>query len=78
MNVKASVISTFAKFILSAQVFEKIKLIVEKYLEKKLSGAEKRSEALQEISAIGLGVSSWLLNLGLELAVAYFKTLSVK
>jgi hypothetical protein len=78
MNIKAAVISSFASFIISSQIFQKIKSVVEKYLETKLLGPEKRSEALKELSSLGLDISSWALNLGLELAVAYFKNVKVK
>ena len=76
MSVKSTVISSFSKFILGGTVFAKIRDIVALYNTKDLSGTEKKAGAIKDLEDIGLGVANWALNLGIELAVAYFKALS--
>ena len=76
MSVKATVISSFSKFILGGTIFTKIRDIVALYNTKDLSGAEKKAGAIKDLEDIGLGVANWVLNLGIELAVTYFKALS--
>lgn len=75
MNVKSVAIHSFAKLMLGGLVFKKIKDIVALYNDTKLSGAEKRQAAIKDIEDIGFGLTSWAVNLGIELAVAYFSTL---
>lgn len=75
MSIKSTAVSSFAKFILGGLVFEKIKDIVTIYNKSDLSGEEKRSAAIKDIEDIGLGIANWAVNLGIELAVAYFNTL---
>ena len=76
MSVKSTVIKSFAKFVLGGLVFGKIKDIVATYNNSELSGSEKRSGAIKDLEAIGLGIATWAVNLGIELAVAYFKAQS--
>lgn len=74
MNVTSIAIQVFANLILSSGVFNKIKEVVALQESKLLSGAEKRSVAIAELTKIGIGVSDSLLNLGIELAVAWLNT----
>lgn len=76
MSVKSSVINSFSAFILGGIVFAKIRDIVALYDTKNLSGTEKKARAIKDLEDIGLGITNWALNLGIELAVAYFKALS--
>lgn len=76
MSLKTKVISSFASFILGSGTFNRIKDIVLKQEETGLKGEEKRIAAIEEFKILGLGIASWAINLSIELAVAYFKTLS--
>jgi hypothetical protein len=75
MQIKAVAISSFAKFILGGLVFAKIKDIVEVYNNSELSGDQKREAAFKDIHDIGYNLTNWAVNLGIELAVAYFSTI---
>jgi hypothetical protein len=76
MSLKATMIQSFARFVLGSNVFERVKGVVLRQEDKELSGAEKRHAALEEIKLIGLGIATWALNFAIEIAVAYFRTLS--
>lgn len=78
MSVKSVVISSFATFLLGSDTFARIKGVVLRQDEKDISGLEKRHAALTEIKTIGLGIAAWAVNLAVELAVAYLRTLSNK
>lgn len=78
MALKATVIQSFARFILGSNTFERIKGIVLRQEDKDLSGEEKREAVLSEIKVIGMGIATWAINLAIELAVAYFRTLENK
>lgn len=74
MAFKATLISQFAKIILGSSLFERIKATVERQETKLLSGAEKRNEVVNELRVIGIAGASWLINLGIELAVAWLRS----
>lgn len=74
MNLKSTLISSFASFVLGSTIFEKIKAVILRQDEKELTGAEKRHAAILEIKEIGLDIANWLVNLGIELAVAWLRT----
>ena len=76
MNLKATVISSFAKFLLGSDTFERIKAIVLRQEDKDLPGEAKRISAVDEIKVIGLGIATWAINLSIELAVSYLRTIS--
>lgn len=76
MNIKATIISNFAKFLIGGDIFERIKGIVLRQDDKQLSGVEKRHAALEEIKIIGLSISTFFINLAIELAVTYLRTLA--
>lgn len=76
MSLKATIIQSFAKFILGSDTFERIKGIVLRQEDRNLSGEQKRLAALEEIKLIGLGIATFFLNLSIELAVTYFRTLA--
>jgi len=75
MNVKSVAISSFAKFMIGGKVFDEIKSIVKVYMDADLSGEEKRKQATKDVFDILGAVAGWVVGLGIELAVAYFKTL---
>jgi len=76
MNIKATVISSFAKFLLGSDTFERIKGIVLRQEDKNLPGEAKRISAIEEIKVVGLGIATWAVNLAIELAVSYLRTAS--
>lgn len=75
-SIKSMAIVSFAKFIIGGSIFTKIKHIVINYNDANLSGEEKRKQALKDIADIGIQLSSWAINLGIELAVAWAKNQS--
>lgn len=76
MNLKATVISSFAKFLLGGDTFDRVKGIVLRQEDKDIPGEAKRVSALEEIKVIGLGIATWAVNLAIELAVSYLRTIS--
>lgn len=76
MNIKATVISSFAKFLLGGDTFERIKGVVLRQEGKDIPGEEKRVAAFDEIKLIGMGIATWAVNLAIELVVAYLRTIS--
>lgn len=78
MNIQSIAIQSFAKFALGTVIFNKMKDIVSVYQSKDMTGSEKRAAVVKDIEDIGFGLSGWVINLGIELAVAYFTTLSGK
>lgn len=76
MSLKSTVIGSFANFLLGSNTFDRIKAVILRQADKDISGDEKRESALEEIRLIGLGVATWAINLGIELAVAWLKTKS--
>lgn len=78
MAFKTALISQFAKIILGGSLFERIKATVERQEAKLLSGAEKRNEVVNELRIIGISGASWLINLGIELAVAWLRNQAKK
>jgi hypothetical protein len=83
MKVGPFLIQQFASFLLGSDIFNRLKAVVERQNDKALTGPEKRHAALEEIKEIGLDLANWAVNLGVELAVAWFqhkagKTISSK
>ena len=76
MNIKATVISSFARFVLGSGTFEKVKDIVIKQEGSGLKGDEKRKAAIEELKLLGINVMSWALGLAIELSVTYLRTLA--
>lgn len=74
MALKTSLISSFAKFIIGANTFDRIKFVVGRLDDTDLSGTEKRKLALDEVNYLLTGVAAWAINLGIELAVAWFRS----
>lgn len=74
MKLAPTIINSFAKFVIGSDVFTRVKAVVERQESKELSGVEKRQAALDEIKEIGLEIANWAINLALELAVAYLRS----
>lgn len=78
MSLKSKIISSFAGFIIGSNTFERIKAVVLRQEDKNMTGEEKRQAVVSEISVIGMGIATWMLNLAIELAVTYFRSLETK
>lgn len=76
MALKTTIITSFAKFILGSGTFNRIKDIVLRQEDTGLKGDEKRKAAIEEFKLLGINLASWAIGLAVELAVAYFRTLS--
>lgn len=76
MKVTPFIIEKFAKFIMGGVPFESMKRIVSSFDNKELTGEQKRQNAINEFVTIGYALANWLVNLGLELAVAWLKSKS--
>lgn len=78
MAFKNTIIASFAKIILGSSLFERIKATVLRQEEKAIAGAKKREAVLAELQVIGISAATWLINLGIELSVAWLRTQSEK
>jgi hypothetical protein len=78
MSIKSTIIASFAKIVLGSTLFERIKATVIRVDGDDMPGSEKRNAVLDELKVIGVSTATYLLNLGIELAVSYLKTLSEK
>jgi hypothetical protein len=67
-------IQVLASLILGSEVFTRILGTVERWAEKKITGAEKRKGVLDELEVIGLKLTESLARFGVELAVQFLKT----
>lgn len=76
MSLKTTLINALANIILGSHLFDRIKACVVRQEEKLLSGPEKRHAVLQELMLIGISAASYLVNLGIELAVTQLKELT--
>jgi hypothetical protein len=70
MNVAIKMI---AAIILGSGVFERILAVVKRWSDKELSGPEKRAGVIGELELLGIGIANHLVNLAIELSVAYLK-----
>lgn len=73
MKVTPFIIERFAKFVIGGVPFESMKRIVADWDNEALTGEEKRKAVLHEFATLGYAIASWLVNLGIELAVAYLR-----
>lgn len=76
MTIKSTIIQSFAKWILGGVPFASMKRIVADWSNEDLTGEQKRDHVLYEFATLGYALSAWLVNLGLELAVAWLKSQS--
>ena len=75
MSIKSTAINSFAKFIIGGSVFEIIKGVVRIQQSKEKSGHEKRVDSIILLKKCAGDISEWIINLGIELAVAMIKEL---
>lgn len=72
----AQTIKLLASLLLDSDTFERVIATVERWADKEISGAEKRTGVLNELEIIGLKMSKSLANLLVELAVQYIKRIA--
>jgi len=78
MNIKTAAISSFARFIMGGDVFNRLISIIKRQQSTVLTGHEKRQAAFEEAKIIGIAITDWAINLGIELAVAWLRSQSKK
>lgn len=74
MNIKATAINLFANQIIGGREFGAAKDIVETLEKKDIPNTEKRQIAVERLKTLGYALAGFLINLAIELAVAYVKT----
>jgi len=68
--MKKLLIDRFSAFILGSGPWGQIQAIVKILEDSTLTGPERRVQAIDKAKDLGLNIAGFLLNLGLELAVA--------
>lgn len=74
MKITPFVIEKFAAFLANGRVFAAMKNIVLDLESSSLPNNEKRQSAVDQFKAIGYEVGGWVINLLLELAVAWARS----
>ena len=74
MDIKSFLITRFATFMLGGVIFTDIKTLVAFQNETSLSGPEKHALTVELLKTAGYDLANWLVNLGIELAVALLKS----
>ncbi len=74
MKIAPIAITSFARFMVGGEVFSEIKTAVEQQFDNDKTNAQKRTAAIKSAKAVLGDVADWALNLGIELAVAWFKS----
>lgn len=79
MNIKAFFIQRLAVLLLSSKVWERIKHLVERVNDDTgVTGEEKLAWVKYDAQQIGIDIAGHLLNLGIELAVAWLRSQASK
>lgn len=73
MRVVPFLIDNLAALIAGGTEFSAMKSLVKDMQDTGLSGAEKKTKALENFEQIGYEIGGWVVNLLLELAVAWLK-----
>lgn len=76
MSIKSVAISSFAKFIFGGDIFKRLINIIKRQQDKSITGPQKRQAAFDEVKIIGVEITDWAINLGIELAVAWVRSQS--
>ncbi len=74
MKIQAYALARVVSWILGKTVFLKIKKIVSLLNSSTLTGAERKKEARRSLAKGGLNIDSYLINLGIEVAVALLRS----
>lgn len=78
MRLVPYVIESFAKFVLDGKTFYHLSAAVDYQQLTGKTGPEKRTAVIAQFKAMGFELAEWLLNLGIELAVAWAKSKAAK
>jgi hypothetical protein len=73
MKLTPMVISSFAKFTVGSATFKEAVNLVSLYDKDNLSGEQKRTEVYRVLKGFAGNLATWLLNLAIELAVAWVR-----
>lgn len=73
MALKSTIIASFAKIILGSSLFDRIKATVIRVDGEDVPGSQKRDAVLAELKIIGISAATYLINLGIELAVSWLR-----
>ena len=73
MNFKAILLDNFSKVLLGSQAWGDLQAIVKICEDSSLAGQQKRLNAIDKAKDLGIDLLGFMLNLGLELAVAYIR-----
>lgn len=71
--MKKFFIDKFAAFMFSGMLWTRVKHVVEVLEKEDLSGNDKRHLAINELGVIGVDIAKFMVNLAIELAVAYIR-----
>jgi len=74
MKVKTMAINLFARQLIDGVAFEQAKNIVAELDGKDISNEDKRKIAVETLKAFGYALAGFLLNLAIELAVAWLRS----
>lgn len=74
MKITPFAINSFANFMLGGEVFNTLKQIVEVQDDTNQTGEQKRAATIEGFKHLGGDLAEWMLNLGVELAVAWLKS----
>jgi hypothetical protein len=70
MNIKKILIDRVAAYLLGADIWGEIQGVIRIVEDPNIDGSTKRKRALEMLGKCGVNIAGFLLNLGLELAVA--------
>lgn len=73
MSIKGIIIEKFAKWYVGGVPFESMKRTVAIVADLELTDKQKKAKAIDEIEKLGYALGNFLLNIGIELALGYFK-----
>ncbi len=71
--IKQTAITSLAKLLSDGSTFEQVKLQVKIAEDPTKSGEQKKNAVIKALSTLGYTLSGFLLNLLIELSVAYYK-----
>ncbi|MEA3453978.1 MAG: hypothetical protein U9R12_03490 [Candidatus Caldatribacteriota bacterium] len=73
MDVKAFALDKIISWILGGTIFADIKKVVGVLANEDMAGAEKKEEAIKRLKTMGVVIATFLMNLGIEVAVTLLK-----
>ena len=74
MKVTPFLIDSFAKWLVGGVAFSTIKQVVSDLDNEELSGSEKFDKAVDAAKTAGVALVGWMLNVAIELAVAWARS----